>query len=923
MLWVCLCAVLMFPGQASSPPAAASVLVPGGTTRLLSLVGVRAPVERDRALLVVVRALHQTRSALPKGGSIAAVQRHLAAAAKANDGDDRVPALLTQAVWEQAVFGGRIRAENLAARILGDRDAALLYYGLFSLDEETLAFFVAHPSLISTIYRRDAGAFAAFADALQVHDGRVILPGVTSWAEQWEALVGAPAADPEAFIAKLLHENQGRLAWLFDTIGRLDAGRQVFAMGRSRFGLRSLYLSLAGFDDGWTASDTPFSHFVPLDASMILQRIAAAPDGEMAPPRGRAFWEAVFDDRRSFTGPASAASALPSIESVTVVWLIDWLKATPGKLRRAHLHAVLFAQRLAAAAERERVPIDPSSLVEVLSAFPEHEALVVTLERMGFTDSRDYATAVRAARALTAQFDVSQQSLRLATFQGAIALVARMREAGTLNAAAARDLCLRLFPLASSDGTSFPEEMVRWIETALLPALPLGTAAAPAGAETRLIDALAGLSPVPPAPVIEWEGGGYRVDLAAGERARLRRILRKLGGSDLDSVLELGRIMSAIAAPASSQADARAQAAKLAELVTTLIDPGRPTLFGSGTADTRDAALARAREISEGHGDRTSEDTRRILASGLAVVLADVLVSRVYAAAIGDPEASLLLGENPARRHDFALQAAAPEGPWAMATVVQTSAGSVAAGSLLALERALARYWLRPTTPTAPSMRPLLWDQVTGLAESVAAFNPFELTDEGRDVLVSALRRGRDRLAAAAGRPDDIDRLAAEAGVEGWRRRLIRLAATADPAAVAEYWSLGEVLGLGLAGSAARDLDAWGSSTRPIDGGLERHLALRLDWHDVAGHRGLDLFSTRFVDLQLRVAELLADLKLPAGLASGVMAYAMWDLVMNAQMADRDDWLAVHRTAQRLSADRLTDYVAALTVDGPLVPVAK
>jgi hypothetical protein len=148
----------------------------------------------------------------------------------------------------------------------------------------------------------------------------------------------------------------------------------------------------------------------------------------------------------------------------------------------------------------------------------------------------------------------------------------------------------------------------------------------------------------------------------------------------------------------------------------------------------------------------------------------------------------------------------------------------------------------------------------------------------------------------------------------------MRLAAAADPAAVVGYFSLGEVLGLGLDGSAAPDLDAWGPSLRSIDGSLERQLPVRLDWHEMAGRPTTDLLSTRIADLQLRVAEWQAELRLPAVLAPGIMAYATWDLVMNAPMADRDDWLGVLRTP----ADRQIAWPATpLTADGPLVPVAK
>ena len=923
MIWLTLCAIVAWPAWTGGAPGNEGLLVPGGTARLLRVAGVQAPVEPARALLIVVRALHRTRSISPEAGPSWEVRKHLEAAASAKSGGDYVPALLPPAMWEQAVFGEKVGAANLVARILADREAALLYHGLFSLDEETLAFFVDHPSLVSTIYRHDAGAFAAFADAVAVHDGRVSLPGGPSSAGRLEALVRAPAADPEAFITRLLQRDQGRLAWLFHTIERLDSVHQAFALGRGPEDLLSLHASFSAFDDGWSITDTPFSRYAFVDASMILQRIAVTPEGEMAMPAEREFWQAVFHNRRAFTGSQVGPSPPPSADRVTGAWLIDRFKDTPESLRRVHLDSVLFAQRLCAAAARASVSIDTSSLVETLSAFPEYPALIVTLERMGFTEPRDYALAVRAAAALTARFDAPQQSLRLAMFQGAIALIARMHEVGTLNTGAARDLCLNLFPLASSDGTRFPEAMVHWIETALLPALPSGTAAQADGAEARLTDALAGLSIKRPAPIIEWEGNRYRVDLAAAESVRLHRILRKLGGADLDDVLELGRINSRIMAPSSSAADVQAGASRLLELVPSLIGSGSSTLFGFPVSATRDALLTRVRQLSAGRADRKSADTRRSLTGALAIGLADMLASRVYAVAIGDPDASLLMAEDAARHHDFASGAAPPQGLWAVAAVRRTEAGSAAGGSLLALERALARYWLRPTTLAAPATRPLLWEQVLGFAETVAAFNPGELSDENRDALVAALRRGRDRLAAVAARPDDVDRLAAGAGVEGWRRRLIRLAATADPGAVAGYFSLGEVLRIGLDGSAAPDLDAWGPSLRSIDGSLDRRLPVRLDWDEMASRPTTELLSTRIADPQLRVAEWLAELKLPAVLAPGIMAYAMWDLVMNAQMADRDDWLSVLRAAQQLPADRMANYVSALTADGPLVPVAK
>ena len=92
--------------------------------------------------------------------------------------------------------------------------------------------------------------------------------------------------------------------------------------------------------------------------------------------------------------------------------------------------------------------------------------------------------------------------------------------------------------------------------------------------------------------------------------------------------------------------------------------------------------------------------------------------------------------------------------------------------------------------------------------------------------------------------------------------------------------------------------------------------------HELGGRiYGDGLLSGQVADLHLRTAEWLAEMNLPAALAPAVLRSAMWDLAMNTRMADPDDWLAVVRAAQAVPADRMADYVSALTADGPLVPV--
>ena len=151
----------------------------------------------------------------------------------------------------------------------------------------------------------------------------------------------------------------------------------------------------------------------------------------------------------------------------------------------------------------------------------------------------------------------------------------------------------------------------------------------------------------------------------------------------------------------------------------------------------------------------------------------------------------------------------------------------------------------------------------------------------------------------------------------------MRLAAGSGPAAMMQYWSLGEACGVGQSDAVTADLRVWGVAQRLTDGSWEQALPLRLSMHELGGRIGVGLVSAQFADLHLRVVEWLAELKLPAGLAPGVLRAAAWDLAMHTQMADLDDWLAVVRTAQALPADRMADHVSALTADGPLVPVTQ
>jgi hypothetical protein len=90
-----------------------------------------------------------------------------------------------------------------------------------------------------------------------------------------------------------------------------------------------------------------------------------------------------------------------------------------------------------------------------------------------------------------------------------------------------------------------------------------------------------------------------------------------------------------------------------------------------------------------------------------------------------------------------------------------------------------------------------------------------------------------------------------------------------------------------------------------------------------AGRWNSGMVAASFPDLNLRLAELLADLHMPAELLSPVLTSATLEFVNTAISRDPDDQRGLIEFVQALRTERLEQYLALLTTDGPLVPVGE
>jgi hypothetical protein len=329
---------------------------------------------------------------------------------------------------------------------------------------------------------------------------------------------------------------------------------------------------------------------------------------------------------------------------------------------------------------------------------------------------------------------------------------------------------------------------------------------------------------------------------------------------------------------------------------------------------TRARDLARAREVA------------RDLTRAADVALGEVLSSLAYALNLGDPDGPTLLGGDVARRHDFGIDSRVPGvaeyQPWSIPEQrYDPGVPWHVSGSLIGLDVALAPLALTRLMADTLLGPPLLGsnDRET-FARSVALMNPFALRDAERDTIVTAVERGRRRVLAVAA-DADIEPLADQVRMDGWRRQALRWTVVHERDRVPGYFSLLELLVLG--GGRTDDLHAWGTAMTPLWGCLCTRMPPPNAWRFLTGRPQVGLLGSAVPDVTLHVAIALGALDLPAPLTRRVLAAAMQQFVDEVRPSDGNDWLSLVRGGQGFSRERVEDFVAAAAaVGGPLVPVS-
>jgi hypothetical protein len=775
-------------------------------------------------------------------------------------GADRVPLPLTLQLWNDVILRAAVDDRSVVPAILKDRSASFLYYGLSALDDETLQWVGTSGNALLT-FRKHPEVFAAFGRSVRVHDGRIMVPGGSDAEPAWRSVTNADPSVPEAFVERLM-SGDGRLAFLYDVVAHLDEPHQRFALG--------LAASPASRDARLRSLLTTFTAAAPewkpaerpfsrppLDGAILLSTISVKTTGDPVPPLSRRLWDRVFRADDLNDVPYEEVSET-ELRSVSGSLALDAPWLADRTLRVPY---AIGRRRLDALLFAQRVfgALPGAESASVATALRGYFSFPALMSALERLGMHDPDVYVRAA----------EHAARLSTVESS--LFRRTAIAEFQSTVALMERAHRVQTLSSSRATTLLTSLCRLEVT---PRAAYGSRFAAwlrddfmaafsprASREEALLAAVAGAGGESTAlPIMEWEGRRYRVDPAAAELGRLQRVRARQGGLTFDAALS-----------------------------------------AAGAASARNRS-APAREAEQ--------------------ELADTLTSIVYAIHLGDPEEAAVTSGNVALRHDFGLPAGTARGVGdAWRIPIERFDNRTAwrvRGSLLGLESALSRLALRRIDRTDMPREPTIGSQDRQTIMLTAALmNPFALSDQSRDAIAAAIARGRGIARALGDDPSKVDGVARAAGLSEWRTQALswRLSQRLDP-----LFSL-SLLDLYWIGAAGTDhLDGWGAAVLPLTGCLCLVMPAPSPWEDLSGYAAAVL-GTLGADVPLRLAETLSARKLPAMLAPALAGFVTQDVIDHAQLAYPEDWEQFGRAVLGIPADRLSDYVAALAVGGPLMEI--
>lgn len=823
---------------------------------------------------------------------------------------DELP-LPVPALWADEVFkDGRAPLVQL----IDNPKNVFTYLGLMGLDRGTLEWIAARPDIFRRVLDDRAIVFGAFGRTVRVRDGMVLTPGDGSAVPIWENLVGARVGDPAKFLSNLLERNGGRLAYFYATVAEADAPRQAFLLGahmvngrkgdeRLRY-VQTIRDSFIAANPSWDVNLQPLFR-PPIDPALAISVADVTASGVVGPD----WWPSVFE-RIAATDewPARPSDTLRRLRSqpANANWFLSFLFDKPDQTAERWTW-FRFAQRRFSSATNGSAPD-----VEVaLRGLKDMPSLLLALERMGLEDPAVFAQVSRAALRLTQAGGPEETDAALRSWQGGIAVMEQISRHRSIPPQLLAKLLTALAGTVTNQPLNASGAVANWLLHELLPAL--GAAVAESDEMEADVFSRALVEGTQSGVVFDWEGVRYRLDehgAAAASAAGLRAVM---AGPRLQDLAALDGAGHRLAGPFKTLEELAGVISRLQSVSASW--PSEPL------ADAI-SALQKIRKVKD--LPKAVRQRERILAAIDAATSA-IVPGFVYALAMSPTsQPARMFADGPATHE---LAARGDSGRWESfawrlgKTTRRGTGGTAIRGSLLGLDvaRATEQLWRvkggAGSLGTAGSaIRDITQDLLSDRAVLRARG---DWISQGHEV-AAAIGRGRALVAAWRARPPDAAPAAdelARAGISQARQnQLLWLIAKDAGKAADEFLSVTDLYHLG----ASSDLPAgWGQSGRALEGCWCVRAVGREPIERFMGYRAGYVASVG-ADLPLRLAEILADMRLPVSLLEPMLPFAIQDVLDQAAQFLPDDWEPLS-WAGHLTSARVDQYLQALVARHVLV----
>jgi hypothetical protein len=873
--------------------------------------GERAKGVRDRLAMLGlnVEALHPQ---LARGGEFTIAMPTL-----------ELPLPLSRDTWNRTIFEREVAPDELFAEILTDPGARLLYHGLAGLDAETRRWIATQKDLLHRLYQDEQAArtFAVFGAAVRIAGGKVVVPGGQVAARRWRGLLGVNVEAPDRFVRRLFEMENGRIAGLYFTVAAVEEPRQRFILDMvdrpqdldAR--IKRLATSFANcYPEATTYPLRLRSH----DAAVLLAEVGLTPIGNLAGPASPKFWSRALSGDSLPDNPAGELRGFADEGPIDGAWMVEALCGASQLDRGAVFSAFLFGHRAFVNIPAADVP-DALVAVRARRLYP---AVMTAVEQAGVKTSRTFAAVARHAERIGSVGDPAKAITAAQQFQGALLMTVGAIVSQTLPIEAGARLMESLAAQPFDDG-QYQGQLARWFADQWLPAvrqhLKPAVAASATTVERLVVEALSG----PPAEggrVISWEGQQYLLDFAGTTRARLLAVRKRQGGVTLDSIVALERVRTQLQQAGVGLERVGQLRSELLALAPQLVLPKVADEFGSdapGVVERTNRVLRDLTGIDEADELTRAGKAAQDLGEVIDFLFGHVLASWAYAPHVGEADGPMMVGGDPSLRHEFGLRLPVPARTRRRWELPPTRGfeGAVS-GALIGLEASLAPWSLRRlASDTVPQVPTIVGNDLWSFFLTAALSNPRRLTDEDRDDIARAYRAGSEAIERAGRDRAALDAVAAAGALSPWTREGFSWMVSNEPDRIAERFSAIERIRIG--GLRSVGVDEWGTASL-LSGCLCIKMPMARVPELVIGRAADGLIASQTADPMLRLAVILAELNLPAPLASPVMAYAMRDFLDHVKPSHAADFEAFVRQARAIDRRTVEDYLGAIAAVGPL-----